>query len=430
MQEIHQVPSSHTVARTRMSRRQGGWGTIDLLISLVVTATVLTASGVAVNEYIAAQRDAGAANDLKVVASAAQQWLDDNGATVLAAANPTSIYPVATFAASLPASFSANSNIYNQTYSLRVYKSGANQLDAVVVTTGGQAISEGSMKRIANRLGGPGGYIPTAAPSQAQGTSGAWAINWANFGGTPGAGHVAMALFVQNASASNGYLYRVAVAGHPELNTMSTDLNMGTKNVVNAGKINGAELNVTGNANVSGNTVTTGETYTGGWFRTRGNTGWYNEAYNGGWYMSDTTWVRSYADKNVYTGGEMQATTLRANSRVITGDLAINAIGAVGGGCAVGTFARDASGKMLSCVYGAWSAGGISSVTTVSSGWAQNGASVQCPAGTTVVGGSCGMERGGDGRVVGAQICYPNGNGWACSEGNTGNCIAYAQCAS
>jgi len=56
-----------------------------------------------------------------------------------------------------------------------------------------------------------------------------------------------------------------------------------------------------------------------GWHRTYGNTGWYNGTYGGGWYMSDSTWVRSYNNKSVYTGGEMQAGTVRANSNLCIG---------------------------------------------------------------------------------------------------------------
>lgn len=36
------------------------------------------------------------------------------------------------------------------------------------------------------------------------------------------------------------------------------------------------------------------------WIRTTGNTGWYSETYGGGWNMTDTTWIRSYGDKQVY----------------------------------------------------------------------------------------------------------------------------------
>lgn len=44
-----------------------------------------------------------------------------------------------------------------------------------------------------------------------------------------------------------------------------------------------------------------------GWHRSYGSTGWYNGTYGGGWYMQDTTWVRAYNNKDVYTGGTMRA---------------------------------------------------------------------------------------------------------------------------
>jgi hypothetical protein len=45
----------------------------------------------------------------------------------------------------------------------------------------------------------------------------------------------------------------------------------------------------------------------GGWLYTSDNTGWYNDTYDGGWYMSDSTWVRSYANKSIYTDGWIRA---------------------------------------------------------------------------------------------------------------------------
>ena len=37
------------------------------------------------------------------------------------------------------------------------------------------------------------------------------------------------------------------------------------------------------------------------WIRTRGTTGWYSQDYGGGWYMADTTWVRTYNAKSIYS---------------------------------------------------------------------------------------------------------------------------------
>lgn len=41
--------------------------------------------------------------------------------------------------------------------------------------------------------------------------------------------------------------------------------------------------------------------YTSNWFRSTGQTGWYNETYSGGWYMNDTTWIRTWNSKGIYT---------------------------------------------------------------------------------------------------------------------------------
>lgn len=43
------------------------------------------------------------------------------------------------------------------------------------------------------------------------------------------------------------------------------------------------------------------------WFRSTGNSGWYSQTYGGGWYMTDTNFIRSFANKGVYTGsGEIR----------------------------------------------------------------------------------------------------------------------------
>lgn len=58
-----------------------------------------------------------------------------------------------------------------------------------------------------------------------------------------------------------------------------------------------------GEIKIDGNTVIDNGA---GWHRTYGQTGWYNGTYDGGWHMTDTTWVRSYNNKSVYTGGQVR----------------------------------------------------------------------------------------------------------------------------
>jgi hypothetical protein len=46
----------------------------------------------------------------------------------------------------------------------------------------------------------------------------------------------------------------------------------------------------------------TGDLHAAGWLRTYGQRGWYSQSYGGGWYMIDSTWLRTYNNKWIYTG--------------------------------------------------------------------------------------------------------------------------------
>ena len=65
------------------------------------------------------------------------------------------------------------------------------------------------------------------------------------------------------------------------------------------------------------------------WLYTTGNTGWYNSTHGGGWYMSDSTWIRSYNDKNIYTGGTIKSGNAMETRYInsIGGNLDINSRG-------------------------------------------------------------------------------------------------------
>lgn len=61
-----------------------------------------------------------------------------------------------------------------------------------------------------------------------------------------------------------------------------------------------ANVKVSASSN-SGTSPTFSAAYTSNWFRSTGSTGWYSESYGGGWHMSDSTWLRAYNGKAVYT---------------------------------------------------------------------------------------------------------------------------------
>mgnify|MGYP002800751920 CR=1 FL=1 len=46
---------------------------------------------------------------------------------------------------------------------------------------------------------------------------------------------------------------------------------------------------------------TTADIYSAGWIRAGGTNGFYCESYGGGWHMTDSTWLRAYNNKQIYT---------------------------------------------------------------------------------------------------------------------------------
>jgi hypothetical protein len=72
-------------------------------------------------------------------------------------------------------------------------------------------------------------------------------------------------------------------------------------------------LTTTNEVSVQGGYFRGEEFITGGWYRAEGNTGFYFQTHGGGWYMSDTTWIRAYNNKSIYTPGTIKAGTLEAD---------------------------------------------------------------------------------------------------------------------
>ncbi|HDR8910585.1 MULTISPECIES: shufflon system plasmid conjugative transfer pilus tip adhesin PilV [Burkholderia] len=86
---------------------------------------------------------------------------------------------------------------------------------------------------------------------------------------------------------------------------------------------------------------------------------------------------------------------------------------------------------LVICAGGVWqkAGGGLSNVVQVDSGGWQPTAWASCPSGYTLTGGSCDINRGGDGREIAPRQCQPSGNSYYCAENNGGSCIAHAICA-
>lgn len=375
-----------------MRKYQSGFGALEVLICLIIASLAIVSGAKIYGNYLDRQENRQAGEQLIFVADAAAKYIKDNYAAVLAVATasaPAVITPLMLRNTGyLPAGFS-DANSYGQTYRVMALEPTANKLETLIVTTGGESIKELYLLEISKLVGARGGYISSMDTTLATGSFGGWSTPLAPYGVSPGAGHLAAGLFFDDGALVTDYLYRNSVPGHPEVNRMNTAIDMATNDLNNTGTVNATT------AAISGNTTTAGETYTGGWFRAKGDGGLYNEKHNGGWYMSDPGWLRSYADKSVYTGGEMRAGKLTSEGRTEVGEyLQLNGMASEGGGCAPnGLLARSGAGKTLSCQSGVWKGnsqepgGGFQLVRTTGGCRVANPrtGSCTCPSGTIAI---------------------------------------------
>lgn len=342
----------------------------DAIIAISIFLVIMSVIIIPLTSWVSDKtRATVAAAHAKRVQQAVNLFIKDNHAAIAATATATTPYifgvPELISAGYLPSGFS-NQNGFSATYQTRVFEPATDKLSSMTYLVGGVKITKSLARSIALGIGADGGIIEG---SKAQGSLGGWMVNLSSFGSyNPGEGSVVIAGFYDDGVKISDYLYRKAVPGHPELNTMSTALDMGGNNVNNAAVVSTSTLNATNtnSTNITGTNVnaqttrTAGETYTGGWFRTTGDSGWYNEKWGGGLYMSDSSWIRAWADKSIYTGGQVQAGSLQSNGRLTANEFVqINGVAPVGTACpSNGLVGRDGTGALLTCVNGLWKASG------------------------------------------------------------------------
>ena len=86
------------------------------------------------------------------------------------------------------------------------------------------------------------------------------------------------------------------------------------------GSTNVAGIDAGGTLRTSGNVEAAGEIYANNWVRIRGpNQGIYWEQFGGGWHMTDSTYMRVYQNKHIYTGGFVQGGRAKLGDNVDVG---------------------------------------------------------------------------------------------------------------
>ncbi|WP_185646294.1 shufflon system plasmid conjugative transfer pilus tip adhesin PilV [Burkholderia stagnalis] len=246
-------------SNSSIERQRGAVTLVETLGVLIVASLVMPAVWGWLSDDADNKINRATADHDKQVVLAAAQYIKDNYAAVMAnatASTPATI-TVPMLRSQYPQMFAtgfSTNNPYAQTVTVRAYQPTAGTLDTVVVTSGGQAISEGNMRKIAQLVGGAGGYISSTNPTMANGIYGAWGPK--TIPSSPGAGHMVYSLMFQNGSLVSDYLYRKVVPGHPELNQMNTAIDMGGNNINNAATVNAQKV-----VAPAGNNVQVGNSY-------------------------------------------------------------------------------------------------------------------------------------------------------------------------
>ena len=216
-----------------------GYGVIVIiLVTLLIPLTLWAAEEYRMNV---------AAGQANTVQKAVNRYISDQQSTIAANSSASSGYtltvPMLITAGYLPVGYSSI-NAYTATYRTLIFQPTTNKFHTMTFLTGGSTLSLSEARKLANHIGAAGGYIESGV---AKGALGSWQENLSAFGGyNPGDGTVVIAGFYANGAIVNDYLYRHSVAGHPELNTMGTTLNMGGNDISNAKTIGTQTLNASG----------------------------------------------------------------------------------------------------------------------------------------------------------------------------------------
>lgn len=347
---------SRLLCYRRGPHRQAGFGLTEALGGMLILLLVWKGSVPLISYVMATPQINSTARQMEEVRAAAQRYVQANYATLTASLplnGASSTVSLATLKSTGQLSSNIpNTNSYRQNYSLRIryvtQGHGANQrhvLEPLLLTTGGQTIPDDELYRIASQVR-DGGFVTSIDATNATGSQGSWGpVALADFGGTPGAGHLAVGMFYSDAAGAGAeYLYRNAVPGMPEVNQMSTAIDM-----------NGNAINNISTLAATGKITTTNDVRARDLVATRDITSGQNIAAAGA--ISGT----NIAALSTITAGN----SISSNGTVSGAYLQPTTDATEGGYCSPnGLIAKTSSGLILSCQSGVWR-GPTATLTTV-----------------------------------------------------------------
>ena len=255
--------ASSTLRRAQRGSR--GVALIETILALGIGAALMVGGAYSIQERTGDIREKGAAEYLKTVTQAADNWMRDNFAQIASDARAAPrAYNAATIASYLPPGFTTNP--YGETFSILTRPTVRGGVELLVVTGSGTRVPEPRRLAAAAALAGPtSGFFAQAGQgalqcggSQICGSFGGWRTTTAGFA-TPTVTRPTMAsiLNMDNGTVNADYLYRNEVPGSPELNRMNTAIDMAGFDINNTGTYRGANGELTGTLNVAGNIAST-----------------------------------------------------------------------------------------------------------------------------------------------------------------------------
>ncbi len=229
----------------RLSRKGRGFTLVELAIVLAVASLLFAGLWRLMAGGSTQMRDQAAADQMKQLIQATQTYLASSGGQAYLTTNIPAppgnfVLPLteATFTPFLPTGFGAGTqNSYGQSYSIQVRRDSASGYSFMIITTGGEQISDTSGGRISGLIGNDGGFIyntdvcntqtgGAATNNSACGAYGAWAASVLTYGFAGGAsGHLATRTSVVTGTDVSLWLARRNFpTPASEYNTMHTNL--------------------------------------------------------------------------------------------------------------------------------------------------------------------------------------------------------------
>lgn len=234
------------------------------LLELTAVFSLLLMAGGALTWWLTSYYDTqayrAAAQQLDLVAEAAERYVGANFAAVEAAAQAAggatriSLTDLKSAGYLDPAFQDRNPN--DQQHAVVARRVGAGRLAVLAFTYGGRPFGDSALSRVGPLLTGRGGYVlsrndpaqaPSGQPLEIVGAYGGWravAADYAAGGVQPQVGYPVVRVFFSDGAVVGQYLHRFQVSGAPEANRMETNLDMGGHDIVNVGTIWADEVKI------------------------------------------------------------------------------------------------------------------------------------------------------------------------------------------